>query len=1052
MLTLGSSVAQTGHTSTAETRADVEAMTCAEIAERLTQSWRWRQLRRAPGPVSSFGFVANLDDERLLAADADGLWIHDGRSWELACRVHGARQHQIQAVEPMPWGLVVVTDSAVAAVLPAGHAPTPGADVDELALRSLQPGTHGDGCVHLLSTDRDGAREVGLPARLDDGTLVVPLDDTLFEVRAEGLHPWVGPPLAEGERPRAIASQPGGLVTVRTTRRTWRFLDGRWLPLEPHAEVELVDPHQAVEADGSVLILDRLPCYRPGARIDPDGTTTPLPLVPGNGQLAAASRSPVGRLLIATRNGLLHAWSHDHWMRIDPPAVLDGQIVSMTWTPANRLAVVDGTGRLWSVDLGSESWTRIETREHFTGPAINAMAHARDGGLWMAGHGLARYADDAFVERVDVDDLPRGVDINTITSVVETPDGELFVGAGGAFGGVLRRTDGHWWLDQDPAGVGLFGAHAVRTAPDGSLWFALLSQDPDAFSRGGIAIHDGDGWTRLPLIERCYDIAWDASGMAYVGTSRGVKAWDGEGWRLLDDGSEASDAKAFALHVDDRGRLWSGAGTYQRGVQWWDLAEQRWTVPAEGDWRIAAAGSFAEDARGRVWMASEAGLFVAQGDDCFRVSTRGVADASVFWPLLTTDAGRRLWIGSFNSAVLSLDLHDDQPPVTTVTSVMNQDDLPEHVLVAQWHAADVWRQTEDERLRYQWRLDGGPWSRVQRERLARFSGLSSGDHRLEVRALDMAGNVEDPPASIPFRVPPPAWLGPWTLIPAGALVLALIGLGVLMARRRAERREAERRHAELTQRLSMLTRRLLAGHEAERRAISRDLHDRLGQALAATTLQLELAGRSGDPERRAAALERGAATVREVLSAVRDLACGVAPPLLNDFGLEAAVRDLANRFETRSGRGVRLRLDLERPVPERIAGQAYRVLEQALDNVLQHAEARHVSLDLHTDGGRLAACVRDDGRGFDPQGLSVEQGLGLLDMRERAESLGGHLEVDSSYHGGTSVRLKLPLETEPARSSGSIPPWHPSASSSPMTTAWSSTASPPSSKSTPTST
>lgn len=202
--------------------------------------------------------------------------------------------------------------------------------------------------------------------------------------------------------------------------------------------------------------------------------------------------------------------------------------------------------------------------------------------------------------------------------------------------------------------------------------------------------------------------------------------------------------------------------------------------------------------------------------------------------------------------------------------------------------------------------------------------------------------------------------------------------------------------------------RLVLGREDDRRRIRRDLHDGLGPVLGGVALRLQAAGNAidTDPGRARELVGLARSEVSDALDDVRRLVHDLRPPALDDLGLEAAVRQQAER--------VRSEVDLDvsaadvTGLPAAVEVAAYRIVSEALANVVKHADARHVDVRLTGDGCALTVTVADDGRGIGPD---VTAGVGLLSLRERAEELGGRCEVLCPESGGTTVRAVLPYGT-----------------------------------------
>ncbi len=215
---------------------------------------------------------------------------------------------------------------------------------------------------------------------------------------------------------------------------------------------------------------------------------------------------------------------------------------------------------------------------------------------------------------------------------------------------------------------------------------------------------------------------------------------------------------------------------------------------------------------------------------------------------------------------------------------------------------------------------------------------------------------------------------------------------------------------DLSQRVARdVLRRAVAGQELERHRLARELHDETGQAL--TSILLGLAAIEG--ARDAAEVREAVAGVRELvvstLQDVRRLAVELRPAALDDFGLVPAVRRLGATVREASNLDVQVeaRLGADRLPPE-IETAVYRIVQEALTNVVKHAEASHVSVVLTRKNTVVSVMIEDDGKGFDGSS-AAEDGLGLLGMHERVRLLDGDLHVDSSPGAGTTLVLELGL-------------------------------------------
>lgn len=240
---------------------------------------------------------------------------------------------------------------------------------------------------------------------------------------------------------------------------------------------------------------------------------------------------------------------------------------------------------------------------------------------------------------------------------------------------------------------------------------------------------------------------------------------------------------------------------------------------------------------------------------------------------------------------------------------------------------------------------------------------------------------------------------------AAALVLAAVIAALALARMIALERHSQAIETELRQ----LSGQLRTAQEDERKYLSRELHDQVGQML--TGLRMELAGlarRQADPDF-ADRIAHAKSIVERTLRMVRDIAMLLRPSMLDDLGLAPAVAWQVKEFERSTGIAAEADVDtvVDR-LPERYRTCLYRVVQEALTNCARHARAQKVRVAVKTDAESVVAIVADDGAGFDSTSAKAH-GLGLLGMGERVRELGGHFTIASSPGRGTQVQARIPL-------------------------------------------
>jgi|GEM_PF-3187857 len=226
-----------------------------------------------------------------------------------------------------------------------------------------------------------------------------------------------------------------------------------------------------------------------------------------------------------------------------------------------------------------------------------------------------------------------------------------------------------------------------------------------------------------------------------------------------------------------------------------------------------------------------------------------------------------------------------------------------------------------------------------------------------------------------------------------------------------ERKQAEMLLQQYTERLQLLSRRLIEVQETERKHIARELHDEVGQVLTGVKLVLDMAG-TLSREQLPAYLDDARQAINDLLVRVRNLSLNLRPTMLDDFGLLATLQWHIERYVSQTQVQVRWRhYGIDRRFAAPIEATVYRVVQEALTNVARHAQAREVSLRLLANDNRVRVRINDDGSGFDLNAaLNDPASSGLIGMRERVMLLGGSLRIDSTLRKGTHLLVEIPLE------------------------------------------
>jgi signal transduction histidine kinase len=250
----------------------------------------------------------------------------------------------------------------------------------------------------------------------------------------------------------------------------------------------------------------------------------------------------------------------------------------------------------------------------------------------------------------------------------------------------------------------------------------------------------------------------------------------------------------------------------------------------------------------------------------------------------------------------------------------------------------------------------------------------------------------------------------WRTMLLGFVVafIAVVRLRTLERRSQAQRLHAERAEKEMR----LLSQQLVAAQEDERKKLTRELHDHVGQMLTALRMEIGRAGRArGTSDTQLAqSIVESKRLLDIILGSVRDLVMGLRPSMLDDFGLQPALEWHVRDFRRRFGIPVELALagDLD-SLPDQYRTCIYRIVQEALTNCARHAHATRVEVAVRFAENLLDLVISDDGEGIDPQS---SRGMGLLGIEERVRELHGAFEVRPNQPKGTKLHVTMPVSNE----------------------------------------
>jgi len=250
--------------------------------------------------------------------------------------------------------------------------------------------------------------------------------------------------------------------------------------------------------------------------------------------------------------------------------------------------------------------------------------------------------------------------------------------------------------------------------------------------------------------------------------------------------------------------------------------------------------------------------------------------------------------------------------------------------------------------------------------------------------------------------------------------IGFVALGIDNTERKRAEKEGEKLLEQLKvgrKQLQHLSQQLVELQETERRELARELHDKVGQSLTAVLINLKLIQNLLPEESRkrvSARIDDSRKLVEETVICIRDVMARLRPPVLDDYGLLAAVRWYDKQFIERTGIVMEVRGEELKPrLPLEKETALFRIVQEAINNVAKHAKASQVTLTLESGDEKCLLTIADDGIGFDPKthhqpGRRPE--WGIINMRERVEAIGGEFHIETAPGKGTKIIVEVPRE------------------------------------------
>jgi signal transduction histidine kinase/ligand-binding sensor domain-containing protein len=684
---------------------------------------------------------------------------------------------------------------------------------------------------------------------------------------------------------------------------------------------------------------------------------------------------------------------------------------------------------------------------------VSAIYQDREGVLWIGtkngldsfdrGSGSWRHYEN------DPDDL-NSLSKNRIWSIYEDSSEVLWIGTPIGLDRYDRDCEkfSHHSIDTRIADVDIRAIHEDQA---GTLWIA---------SHAGLFQFDREKKHFNPIdldgINRKVCLFEDRSGVLWVCTAGdGLKRIDGDESKTYrtdpDDPKTLNDNFVNAILEGENGALWVGTGS---GLDRFERKTETFShYTSEDGLPDNEVLGILEDEFGNLWLSTTGGItrFDPRAETFWNydVSDRLQSDAFNQGAYFKSSSGEMFFggvngVNAFNPKEIMVPAYIP-PVVITKIKLFDQPvrlnpldgdhiDLTyqENTLSFEYVVLDY---MAPEKNQYAIMLEGfdQDWIYVGKERFAEYRNLRPGEYVFRVKGANSDGIWNEVGSPVHITITPPFWETWWF---RGAIALVLVGVAFGAYRLRVRgiemrsyelEKQVQERTAELSETNLLLEQEIevrkaaeeqLAQQRAEaavleeRSRLARELHDSVTQSLYSVTLYADAAQRLLSTQQLggvAENLSKAGTTAKEALGEMRSLVYELLPPILEQEGLVAALEARLEAVEGRAGLETHFDVEGYDRLPAEIEAGLYGVAQEALNNTLKHAHAGKVSVSLRQEGGAVRLEIVDDGVGFDPQAAQAQGGMGLRGMAERAEQMGGGLEIQSAPGEGTGVKVTVDL-------------------------------------------
>ncbi|MBC8097073.1 MAG: ATP-binding protein, partial [Akkermansiaceae bacterium] len=730
--------------------------------------------------------------------------------------------------------------------------------------------------------------------------------------------------------------------------------------------------------------------------------------------------------------GLFHAKPDGSTQRFTSTNGLPGDRVS-SWFQDREGNVWVGVERGGLVRLRSKRFHVVGAAEGLANPAVSSICEDRQGDLWIAtfGGGLNRWRNGT-LQRFE---LPEGIFRASFFSIFPDPDGRLWLSAG--------REDLSF-LDKETISSPREPVHGIKCLlrdQVGNVWMGRHG----GLTRWANGVVTNFGPPNGPERRDIRALAEDEQGNVWIGGGEGVLyKTAGEHFAAYRVNDGLMGQAIWSILPDKNGTLW--IGTFRGGLLRFQNGKfTRYTtqqgLPSDIICQIL------NDGRGNLWIGSHRGIFslalnAIQEFDEGRLASLPCVAYGLYDGLPTLECTGNyqpscwrtrdgtLWFATVKGAVAmrpgEVSVNRQPPPIVIEEMLVDGKSSPpvedpsgknprqvppgKHQVEFRYTALSF---VAPDKVRFKYRLAGldVDWVDAGTKRSAHLGPLRPGRYRFEVIACNSDGIWNEHGASLRFEVLPEFWETWWF---KGAVAFAVIGLvvgTVRFAATRSLKRKIERLHQQ-------------RAVERDRERIAKDIHDDLGAGLTQIMLQSALARRDGK-EKAEAHFNQISDTARDLVRAMDEIVWAVNPENDTLDGLATYIGKFVYEYVTLAGLRCRLKLPAtlpSLPVSADVRHNLFLAIRETLNNILKHARATEVFVQLTVEGAAFTFLIRDNGRGF-PEGPGSESDLnqsrissghGVRNLKTRLEKIGGRCVIRSEANEGTEVELTVVIQNKAA--------------------------------------